>query len=122
EKSKDDQAIAIYIGVHDGILGEQAIAYRWETETPCGVSAKTRYCLGIIKVTWFCLRNKKDILGKWRVEERNIAKDFKNIFGFIPKSFALSIAANSQHTNSNTTAAIEWLELVPATATGNSHR
>ncbi len=110
---KDDQAIAIYVGMNSGIFGKKTLAYRWETETPRHISAKTSYGLGMIKVNWFCLRNKYDKLGTWYTEERNIANDFKKIYGFIPKKFALSIAANSQYTVSSTKAELQWLEFVP---------
>jgi Protein of unknown function (DUF3047) len=112
-KGKDDQAIAIYIGMNSGMFTKKTLAYRWETETPQNISAKTSYGLGMIKVNWFCLRNKKDKLGTWYTEERNIANDFMQVYGTIPKDFALSIAANSQHTKSSTRAEIEWLEFIP---------
>lgn len=110
---KDDQALAIYIGMSSGMFGKKTIAYRWETETPRNISAKTSYGFGMIKVNWFCLRNKSDKLGTWYTEERNIAHDFKAVYGYVPKKFALSIAANSQYTASSTRAEIQWLEFVP---------
>jgi Protein of unknown function (DUF3047) len=113
--NKDDQALAIYVGIKGGYFSQKTLAYRWETETPRDASAKTSYILGTMKVKWFCLRNKSDQLGKWYTEQRNIADDFKQIYGVVPDKFALSIAANSQHTQSSTRAEIQWVEFVSET-------
>ncbi len=111
-KQRDDQAIAVYVGVYRGLLGQDTIAYRWETETPRNVTQSCRYLLGAMRVKWFCLRNRTDKLGEWYIEERDIAADFKKIYGILPKKFALSIAANSQYTQSVTSADIAWIEFV----------
>jgi len=109
---KDDQAIAIYVGASDWMV-KKSISYRWETETPKGYMGDISYGGGAVKVKWFCLRNKKSGKGKWVTEERNIAKDFKKAFGFIPKEFALSIGANSQNTKSESLAFIDYIEFLP---------
>ncbi|QSH40557.1 DUF3047 domain-containing protein [Lentisphaerota bacterium ZTH] len=111
KQKKDDQAIAIYIGANDW-LRKKSISYRYENETPKGSKGTASYGGGIIKVKWFCLRNKKSGTGKWFTEERNIAEDFKKAFGFVPKEFALSVCANSQHTGSETKAEIDYIEFV----------
>lgn len=112
KQESDDQAIVIYVGANDWMV-KKSIAYRWETETPKGDSGNISYAGGAVKVKWFCLRNRKSGKGKWIIEERNIAKDFKEAFGFIPKEFALSIGANSQHTKSESLAYIDFIEFVP---------
>ena len=109
---KDDQAIAIYIGASDWMV-KKSISYRWETETPKGFIGDLSYAGGAVKVKWFCLRNQKSGKDKWLIEERNIAKDFKKAFGFIPKEFALSIGANSQNTDSKSLAFIDYIEFLP---------
>ncbi len=109
---KDDQAITIYIGASDWMV-KKSIAYRWETETPKGYEGNASYACGAVKVKWFCLRNRESGEGKWVIEERNIAEDFKKAFGFIPKDFVLSIGANSQHTKSESLAYIDYIEFLP---------
>ena len=108
--NKDDQAVAIYIGT--GTLSYRAVAYRWETETPKGVEDSISY--GTAKIKWFCIRNKTDSLNEWYTEEKNIAEDFRKIYGFIPEKFIISIAGNSQYTESNTEALVDWIEFVPS--------
>ena len=112
KEGKDDQAIAIYIGANDWMV-KKSISYRWETETPQGRAGDISYAGGAVKVKWFCLRNRKSGKDKWIIEERNIAKDFKKAFGFIPKEFALSIGANSQNTKSESLAFIDYIEFLP---------
>ena len=112
KSDSDDQAIAIYIGANDWMV-KKSISYRWETETPKGLEGNVSYGGGTVKVKWFCLRNKKTGTGKWVTEERNIAKDFKKAFGFIPKEFILSIGANSQNTKSESLAFIDYIEFLP---------
>lgn len=109
---KDDQAITIYIGTSDWML-KKSIAYRWETETPKGHEGNVSYACGAVEVKWFCLRNRESGEGKWMIEERNIAEDFKKAFGFIPKDFVLSVGANSQHTKSESLAYIDYIEFLP---------
>jgi len=110
-KIKDDQAIAIYVGT--GLFKHDAIAYRWETETPKGVKEETSYVMGTLQVTWRCIRNKTDKLGKWHIEQKNVAKDFKQAFGYIPQQFVISISGNSHYSATECEAEVDWLEFVP---------
>jgi len=107
---KDDQAIAIYIG--SGTFTQKSIAYRWETDTPKGYEASTSYGGGLVSVKWFCVNNKTDSLDKWVTLERNIAEDYKKAYGFIPEKFAITIAGNSQYTESHTVGEILEIEFV----------
>lgn len=109
---KDDQALGIYVGT--GKLVRQCIAYRWETETKAGDSGSVTYGGGFVNVKWYAIRNKNSELGKWYIEERDVAADFKESFGFIPEQFTISISCNSQFTESNSEGYIEWIEFIPA--------
>jgi hypothetical protein len=111
EGGTDDQAVAIYIGT--GRVNYKAIGYRWETDTPKGVEETISYGFGRIKIKWFCLRNKTDDLGKWYVERRNIAKDFRKAFGYIPDKLAVSVAGNSQYSGTSAEAEVDWIEFLP---------
>ena len=107
---KDDQAIGIYIGT-GGVLNNKSISYRWDTDTPKKAEGSSLYGFGTIKVKWHTLRNKEDAAGgKWFVEERNVAEDFKKAWGFCPGVIYLSVACNSQYTGSRAAADLDWIE------------
>lgn len=113
---KDDQAIGIYVGAKAGFLRQNSVAYRWETLTPVGEKGTATYGAGMVRVAWFALRNQKDGEGPAYEESRNVAEDFKNAYGEIPKEFALSVSCNSQGTDSKAEAVLEWIEFIPAPA------
>ena len=108
----DDQPIAVYVGMNDGFIKKKSIAYRWETLTPQGYEGKTSYA-GILTVNYITMRNHTTKPGEWVTEKRNVAQDFKRIYGRIPKKFALSVIGNSQYTHSNTVAEIDFIEFLP---------
>jgi hypothetical protein len=109
----DDQPIAVYVGMNDGLIKKKSIAYRWETLTPRGFAGKTSYA-GVLTVNYITMRDHNTKPGEWVIEERNIADDFQRIYGRIPKEFALSVIGNSQYTQSNTIAEIDFIEFLPA--------
>ena len=111
---KDDQAIGIYVG-SGSPLNNKSVSYRWDTETPKGAEGNCAYGLGGIKVKWHTLRNREDaVAGMWFTEERNIAEDFKNAWGFYPDKVYLSISCNSQYTKSLAVADLGWIEFISA--------
>lgn len=112
EKSKDDQAIGIYVGT-GSMLNNKSISYRWDTDTPKGAEGTVSYGGGIVKVKWITLRNSEDMAaGKWLVEERNWAEDFNKAWGFYPEKIYLSVSCNSQYTNSKAEAGLAWIEFL----------
>ncbi|MFC1643828.1 DUF3047 domain-containing protein [Candidatus Omnitrophota bacterium] len=114
EKAKDDQAIGIYVG--DGtLLNSKCVSYRWDTETPKGDEGNCAYAGGTFKVKWYTLRNKQDApSGEWIIDERNFAKDFKEAWGAYPRKIYLGISCNSQYTDSEAVAELDWIEFVSA--------
>ena len=116
DPEKDDQAISVYVGA--GTLIRKSISYRWETETPIGSSGNTTYGSGLVKVTWFCLKNKTIPKGEWVISERNVADDFKKIYGEVPTEFVVSVGGNSQYTQSRGLGEIDFIEFLPVSATG----
>lgn len=109
-RSKDDQAIGIYIGTGSA-FNNKSISYRWDTDTPKGESGNATYGMGNIKIKWFTLKNKEDLKpGIWVTEERNVAEDFKNAWGFYPDKVYISISCNSQYTDSSASADLDWIE------------
>jgi len=113
EAATDDQAIGIYLGI-GGMFGKTSLAYRWETDTPVSTTGRASYAAGIVKVHWIALRN-KDSGGKFTIEERNVAADWKSMVGSgAPKSITLSVSCNSQYTGAKAAAELDWIEFRPA--------
>lgn len=115
---KDDQAIVLYIGAKS-FLKNKSISYRWETETPVGITGKASYGGGLVQVWYEVLQNKENHVGEWVVEERNVRDDFKKVYGYVPDEFALSIGTNSQYTGSSSKAQIEYIEFIAPEKSGN---
>lgn len=109
-RSKDDQAISIYVGT-GSIFNNKSVSYRWDTDTPMGSEGRASYVLGAVKTKWYTLRNRDDAKnGEWITEERNVAKDFMDAWGFYPEKLYISISSNSQYTGSRAAADLEWIE------------
>lgn len=109
----DDQPVALYFGA-GGALSRRSIGYRWENLTPVGTVWDTSLLGGSVKIEHRCLRNFQTPAGEWVVEERNVAEDFRRKFGYLPKTFVISIGGNSQYTGSVTRAEIDFFEMAPA--------
>lgn len=110
DRSLDDQAIGIYVG-SGSALNNKSVSYRWDTVTPKGSEGNCAYGLGGIKIRWQTLRNKEDAKdGRWITEERDVAVDFKNAWGFIPETIYVSVSSNSQYTGSKAAADLGWIE------------
>jgi hypothetical protein len=121
-EKKDDQAIGIYVS-SGGLFNQHAIAYRWETDTPPGAISNVIYAGGIAKIKWIALRNKNDDCSKgFLIEERNVAEDFKNWFGYVPEKVGISISCNSQYTKSDAAAELAWIALIENFPTNNLKR
>lgn len=111
DSAKDDQVLSIYLGA--GSIIRQSVAYRWETNTPVGAKGNVKYGGGLVKVAWFCLQNKTSPRGEWITMERNVAEDFKKLYGIIPDEFAISIGGNSQYTGTMGIGEVDFIEFVP---------
>ena len=111
DPDKDDQAIGIYIG-SGSTFSQESIALRWETKTQKGKTGFVKYGMGAVKVHWRCVRNEKDGLKRWYVDECNIYEELKKIFkGKVPtENVAITISANSQYTETNSEACLEYIE------------
>ena len=61
------------------------------------------------------MRNQDDMAsGEWYIEARNVADDFVKVFGAIPSEIGLGISCNSQYTDSQAVALLEWVEFTAA--------
>ena len=110
-EDKDDQAIGIYIG-SGSTFSQESLALRWETVTPKGKTGFVKYGMGTVKVHWVCVRNQKDGLKRWYVDECNLYQELKKIFnGDVPKkNIAITLSANSQYTETSSDAYLEYIE------------
>jgi hypothetical protein len=116
-ENKDDQAIGVYIGY--GRIFRKSLCYHWDTDTPVGAEGEITYSK-VVKVKWFCLRNKISPLNKWMVEERNVAEDFKKRYGEVPSDVVLSICVNSEYTKSKAESYFDYIEFVPLSEAGKA--
>jgi hypothetical protein len=115
-KTKDDQAIGIYVGTGSN-FSNKSVSYRWDTETPKGAEGNAVYGLGTVKVKWYTVKNKEDASdGGWFTEERNVAEDFRQAWGFYPEKVYISVSCNSQYTGSQAAADLGWIEFVSFSA------
>ena len=91
---------------------QESLALRWETKTAKGKTGFVKYGMGAVKVHWVCIRNEKDGLKRWYVDECNLYQELKKIFkGNVPrKNIAITLSANSQYTGSSSVAYLEYIE------------
>lgn len=100
KKATDDQAAQVFVvwprfpeAVRSRIIG-----YVWDTTAPVGTTVKSEKTG---TVTYVVLRSGTAELGKWITERRNVAEDFRKIYGEESESpGAVSISIDSNDTNS----------------------
>ena len=101
KKSADDQAAQLYVvwTRFPEAMRSQVIGYIWDTTAPAGTivsSEKTS------TVTYVVMRSGTADLGKWITERRNVADDYKKIYGGQPDGPGIiSIAIDSDDTVSS---------------------
>jgi hypothetical protein len=114
-REPDDQVCVIYI-TDGSTISQTCVAYRWEHNTKVGFRQMLDYA-GLRIVEAFCVRNKETPVGEWVVDERNVLADYKAAFGRAPsEKFVISVGGNSQHSNSDTRAEIDYIEFRSAPA------
>jgi hypothetical protein len=99
KKATDDQAGQVFVvwprfpeQVRSRIIG-----YVWDTTRPIGTTCKSEKTG---TVTYIVVRSGSADLNKWVTETRNVAEDFKKIYGEAPEDPAiLSVATDSNDTN-----------------------
>ncbi|NLF38538.1 DUF3047 domain-containing protein [bacterium] len=105
---KADQPIEVFV-ISGGLMSQKCVSYSWQTETPRGASLRYSVFMGAFEDTWHCIRNKEDGTNVWYVEERNVAKDFKDAYGFIPDEVAVMAFCKSDKTRTRTEADLAWI-------------
>ena len=118
DPKRDDQVLAVCAGA--GRPRTNSVAFRWETKTEKGKSGQSRYGLGMVQVNWVAMRNQKDKLNTWYIEEVDLLKHLQQLFpaGIPKKDLALSITGNSQYTGTESLGYIEYLEFLPISEKG----
>jgi hypothetical protein len=99
-KATDDQAVQVFVvwPRFPEALRSRIIGYVWDTTLPVGTICKSEKTG---TVTYVVLRSGSAELGKWVSERRNVAEDFRKIYGEAPESPAgVSISIDSNDTNS----------------------
>jgi Protein of unknown function (DUF3047) len=101
QKSTDDQAAQVYIAwlrVPESVRS-RIIGYVWDSTATAGTICKSQKTS---TVTYVVLRSGSDQLGKWITERRNVAEDFRRIYGEPPdKPSGLSVGIDSDDTGSS---------------------
>jgi hypothetical protein len=101
KSATDDEAGQIYVTWPrwPEALRSQIIGYIWDTTAPVGSTFKSDKTG---TVTYVVVESGPGKLGQWITERRNVAEDFKKIYGEAPESpGAVSISIDSDDTKSS---------------------
>jgi Protein of unknown function (DUF3047) len=101
KKSADDQAAQLYVvwPRFPEAVRSQIIGYIWDTTAPAGSVVRSEKTS---TVTYIVMRSGTADLGKWITEQRNVAEDYKKIYGGQPDGLGfISIAIDSDDTASS---------------------
>jgi Protein of unknown function (DUF3047) len=101
KKSADDQAAQLYVvwPRFPEAVRSQIIGYIWDTTAPVGTIVKSEKTG---TVTYVVVRSGPADLGKWLTERRNVAEDYRKIYGTAPDNPGMiSLAIDSDDTSSS---------------------
>jgi len=99
-KETTDIAAQLYIiwPRFPALLRSRIIGYVWDATTPAATMVKSEKTG---TVTFIVLRSGTKDLGKWLTERRNVAEDYRDIFGEFPENpTAITISIDSNDTHS----------------------
>jgi hypothetical protein len=106
-KESDDQAAQVYVTFprFPAAVRSRIIGYVWDTQAPAGTivpSAPGR------PATYVVVRSGETDVGRWIVETRDVARDYRAIYGEEPAEDAriLSVAIDSNDTRSSAEARV----------------
>jgi DUF3047 family protein len=100
-KATDDQAAQVFVvwPRFPEAVRSQIIGYVWDTTQPAGTICKSEKTG---TVTYVVVRSGPADVGKWFTERRNVAEDYRRVYGAEPDApAALSLAIDSNDTNSS---------------------
>ena len=98
-KNTTDIAAQLYIiwPRFPALLRSRIIGYVWDATTPAATMVKSEKTG---TVTFIVLQSGTKNLGKWLTERRNVAEDYRDIFGEFPEdptAISISIDSNDMH-------------------------
>jgi hypothetical protein len=99
-KATDDQAAQVFVvwPRFPEAVRSQIIGYVWDSSEPVGTTCKSEKTG---TVTYVVVRSGPAELGRWLTERRNVAEDYRRIYGAEPDGPAvLSVAIDSNDTSS----------------------
>ncbi|MGH7207713.1 MAG: DUF3047 domain-containing protein, partial [Nitrospiraceae bacterium] len=114
EKTKDDQAAQVYVVFPAWLrVRSPIVGYIWDSNAPAGTVADG-YSMNPTRV--IVLRSGTQPLGKWLQERRNVAEDYRKLFGKDPDKNVgrVAIWINTQHTKSSAEATFADLQFLRA--------
>ncbi|MEK7279902.1 MAG: DUF3047 domain-containing protein [Nitrospirota bacterium] len=82
-KETDDQAAQVYVVFprFPAAINSRQVGYIWEDLTPGGIKVQSKKTSN---TRYIVLKNRKDRLGEWFSEKRNVYEDYKELFGEEP--------------------------------------
>ena len=102
-RATDDQAAQLYVVFSWEVFRKEAIAYIWDSTAPEGTTAQipSAALYPFLNLHVVVVRSGERERGKWITETRNVAEDYRKLFGTNPdKVRGAMIQINSQHTES----------------------
>src|SRR3972149_2468768 len=101
QRATDDQAAPRYVVFSWEVFRKEAIAYIWDSTAPEGPTARipSPALYPFLNLHVVVVRSGEGEKGKWITETRNVAEDYRRLFGANPdKVQGVMIQINSQHT------------------------
>jgi hypothetical protein len=108
-RATDDQAAQLYVVFSWEVFRKEAIAYIWDSTAPEGTMAQipSPALYPFLNLYVVVVRSGEEEKGRWITETRNVAEDYRKLFGAAPEKIqGVMIQINSQHTESN--AEVYW--------------
>lgn len=100
ESKRNDQAARVML-MFEGMKG---ILYVWDTTAPVGTESRPEE-LEIFERALIVVRSGPDGLGRWRHERRNVAADYRRVFGEPPRAIKwVGFESHSNDTRSRSAA------------------
>ncbi len=102
-RATDDQAAQLYVVFSWEVFRKEAIAYIWDSTAPEGTTAQipSPALYPFLNLHVIVVRSGEGERGNWITETRNVAEDYRRLFGAAPdKVQGVMIQINSQHTES----------------------
>jgi hypothetical protein len=116
DRATDDQAAQLYVVFSWEVFRKEAIAYIWDSTAPEGTTAQipSPALYPFLTLHVVVVRSGEGEKGRWITETRNVAADYRKLFGTGPdKVQGVMIQINSQHTESRAEAQWRSIRFTP---------